>query len=198
MVPESPAAYRTIRRILPLLSERLLQERFMNCQLHIRHALTDIEDMDFLIEIWREANGSEQVMGSIPVILSVDAVAFRPRITIDENEKVEGLERFTQLEAPYILSQFVLNPCTFRDFVMEHFKQAYSSLFVYQVQPVDPRLTCCLVHATAAIHGKGNESTTVALEAISTQLRERLFTVLEYAFDGDQCFNRLHNGFQDA
>jgi hypothetical protein len=54
-----------------------------------QHALTDIEDMDFLIEIWREANVIEQVTISIPVILSVDTVAFRPRITIDEKGKVE-------------------------------------------------------------------------------------------------------------
>jgi hypothetical protein len=71
------------------------------------------------------------VAGSIPVILSVNAVAFRPRITIDENGKVEGLEVFAQLEAPDIFGQLVLNPYAFRDFVMEHLEQAYSSLFVY-------------------------------------------------------------------
>jgi hypothetical protein len=56
----------------------------MNFQLGIWHAFTDVEDMDFLIEIWREANGIEQVTDSMPVIPSVDAVAFRPRITIDD------------------------------------------------------------------------------------------------------------------
>jgi hypothetical protein len=66
------------------------------------------------------------------------------------------------------------------------------------VQPVDPRLTCYLLHATAAIHGKSNKSTIVALQAIATQLRESLFSVLGSAFDGDSCFNRLHDGFQDA
>jgi hypothetical protein len=151
-----------------------------------------------LIEIWQEANGTEQVTGFIPVILSVNAVAFRPRITIHENGKVESLEAFAQLEAPDLFRQFVLNPCAFRDFVMDDFKQAYFSLFVYQVQPVDPRLTCCLVHATAAINENGNESTIIALEAIATQLRKNLFTVVGHAFDGDSCFNRLHDGFQDA
>jgi hypothetical protein len=81
---------------------------------------------------------------------------------------------------------------------MERFEQTYSSLFVYQVQPVGPRLTCCLVHAIAAINGEGNKSTIIALEAIAKQLRESLFTVLGHAFDGDSCFNRLHDGFQDA
>jgi hypothetical protein len=44
---ESPAAYRTIRRILPLPLQRLLQEELIHFQLRVRHALTDIEDMDF-------------------------------------------------------------------------------------------------------------------------------------------------------
>jgi hypothetical protein len=38
---------------------------------------------------------------------------FRPRITTDENGKVEGFEGFAQLEAPYICSQFVVNPYAF-------------------------------------------------------------------------------------
>jgi hypothetical protein len=57
IVAESPTAYRIIRRIFPLPWEHLLQERFINFQLCVRHALTDTEDMEFLIEIWCEANG---------------------------------------------------------------------------------------------------------------------------------------------
>jgi hypothetical protein len=49
---ELPAAYRTLRKILPLPSERCLQEKFMNFQLCIRQALTDIDNIDLLIEIW--------------------------------------------------------------------------------------------------------------------------------------------------
>jgi hypothetical protein len=48
------------------------------------------------------------------------------------------------------------------------------------------------------MNGKGNENTIIALEAIATQLRESLLIVLEYVFNGDSCFNRLHDGFQDA
>jgi hypothetical protein len=138
------------------------------------------------------------VTGSILVMLSVDAVAFRLRITIDGNGKVEGVEGFAQLEAPDSLSQFVLNPCAFRDFVMEHFERVYSSLFRCQVQPVDPRLACCLIYATAATNRKGNERIIIALQASATQLRESLFSVLGYAFNGGSCFNRLHDGFQDT
>jgi hypothetical protein len=146
----------------------------MNCQLYVRHPLTDIGDMDFLIELWREANGIEEVTGSILVILSA------------------------QLEAPDIFSHFVLNACAFRDLVMEHFEQVHSSLFMCQLQSIDSRLTCCLVYVITSMNGRGNESTIVAFEAIATQLRESLFTVLGYVFDGDPCFNHVRDDFQDA
>jgi hypothetical protein len=82
---------------------------------------------------------------------------------------VEGLDEIYQLEAPDVFAQFVLIPCSFHDVVTEHFDRAYSSLFVYQIQPIDPRFTCCLVHATAAISGKGNEGAIVTLEAIAAK-----------------------------
>jgi hypothetical protein len=94
----------------------------MNFQFRVRHVLTDIEDMDFLIEIWPEVNGIEQVTASVPVILSVDLVAFRPRIAIDEKGNEEGFEECAQLKAPGIFSQFVFNLYAFRDFLMEHFE----------------------------------------------------------------------------
>jgi hypothetical protein len=132
---------------------------------------------------------------SISAILFVDAVAFRPIITIDESGKVDGLDGIHQLDAPDMFAQFVLNLCAFRDFVTQHFDRAYSSLFVYQIQLIDPRFTCYLVDAMAAISGKGTEGTVVTLEAIAAKLRNAGFTVLGYAFDGDSCFNSLHDGF---
>jgi hypothetical protein len=168
----------------------------MNFQLRIHQALTDIDNITLLIEIWQEANGITQAGNSIPAILSVDAVAFRPTITIDENGKVEGFDGIHQLEAPDIFTQFVLNPHGFRDFVAQHFDQVYLSLFVSQIQPLDPRFTCCVVHATGAING--NENTVTILEIIAERLRETPFSLLRYAFDSDFCFNSPHDGFRNV
>jgi hypothetical protein len=151
-----------------------------------------------LIDILREANSISRSADSSSAILSVDAVTFRPTITINESRKVEGLDGIHQLDARDIFTQFVLNPYAFRDFVTQYFDRVYFSIFVYQIQPINPRFTCCLVHATAAISGKENEGTVVMLEAIAEKLRNASFTVLGYAFDSDSCFNSLHNGFQNA
>jgi hypothetical protein len=111
---------------------------------------------------------------------------------------VEGFNGIHQLDGPDIFTQFVQNPCAFRDCVTQDFDRADCSLFVYQIQPIDPRFTCRLVHATAAVRGKGNEGTVVTLDAIAAKLRNADFTVLGYAFDRDFCSNSLHDGFQNA
>jgi hypothetical protein len=125
----------------------------MNFQLRVQHALTDIEDMDFLMKICPEANGIEQVTSAILTILSVQGVAFRPRITINEMGKWKALRDLhnsrLQIFLPICSQSMRLR--RFRDGA---FRASLSLLFVNQVQPVDPRLACCLVHATAAINEK--------------------------------------------
>jgi hypothetical protein len=100
---QSRAASRTVREILPLPSERCLQQKFMNFQLRASQVLTDIDDINLLIDIWREANGTSGSADSLSAILSVKAVAFHPTITIDESGKVEDLDAIHQLDAPDIL-----------------------------------------------------------------------------------------------
>jgi hypothetical protein len=56
--------------------------------------------MDSRIDIWREANRIERNADPVPSILSVDAIAFRPNITIDESRKVEGIGGGNHLESP--------------------------------------------------------------------------------------------------
>jgi hypothetical protein len=145
-----------------------------------------------------EANSIAEAGNSIPAILSLKVVAFCPTITIDESGKVEGLDGIHQLEAPDTFAQFVLNACGFRNFVAQHFDHVYSSLFLYQIQPLYPRFTCYEVHAAAAINGKGNESTVTMREIMTEKLRVAPFSLLGYGFDGDSCFNSLHNCFQNA
>jgi hypothetical protein len=80
----------------------------------------------------------------------------------------------------------VLNRCGFRDFIAQYFDEAYSSLFVDQIQPLDPRFTYCVVHATAAINGKRNESTATMQEIIAEK-----FCVTPYLSEIAGC---LHEG----
>jgi hypothetical protein len=87
--------------------------------------------MDSLIDIWRETNHIKGNTDPVPLILSMDAVAFRPNITIGESGKVEGIDGIDHLESSDLFTQFVLDPDAFREFLAKPFDRAYTSLFVY-------------------------------------------------------------------
>jgi hypothetical protein len=66
----------------------------------------------------------------------VDAIAFKPLIRIQEDGSVEGIEGLDGLESPDLFSQFASNPHLFHGFVVTHWNEADSALFVFQVQPI--------------------------------------------------------------
>jgi hypothetical protein len=85
------AAYQVISRILPLPSDCLLRAKFLDEKIRVRNAMLDVSQLDNLLSIWKTANniGPE---ARIPAFLAVDAIAFQPLITIQENGSVEGIE----------------------------------------------------------------------------------------------------------
>jgi hypothetical protein len=70
------------------------------------------------------------------VVLSVDGVSFRPRVTIADDGSVEGLEDIRQLESPDLFEQYLLSPKAFTAFLTKHYSAAYSAIFAFQIQPV--------------------------------------------------------------
>jgi hypothetical protein len=62
----SPTAYRMIRQILPLPSERLLERNSVDAILRVHIAPTHLDSMDSLIDIWREANHIEGNVNPVP------------------------------------------------------------------------------------------------------------------------------------
>jgi hypothetical protein len=55
-----------------------------------------------------------------------------------------------------------------------------------------------MVHVAGAGPEKGTEMTVATLESIARDLNNSVFSVLGYAFDGDSCFERSHDGFQST
>jgi hypothetical protein len=59
--------------------------------------MLDLNDVDNLLSIWRTANNVED---RVDAIMSVDAVALKPLVTIREDGSVEGIADFDCLESP--------------------------------------------------------------------------------------------------
>jgi hypothetical protein len=127
------------------------------------------------------------------VILSVDAIAFRPMVTISDDGSVDGLKDLTDLDSPDLLTQFLSDPAAFSAFLREHWDSTYTALFVFQIQPLRPDLTCCVVHVIPAVSGRGNNETVEILHAGKSMLADRFgFLVRGFGFDGDSCLNAVH------
>jgi hypothetical protein len=87
------------------------------------------------------------------------AIAFRPMVTISDDGSVNGLKDLTQFDNPDLVTQFLADPAAFSAFLREHWDSTYTALFVFQIRPLHPNLTCCAVHVMPAVSAKGNNET---------------------------------------
>jgi hypothetical protein len=72
-------------------------------------------------------------------------------------------------------------------------------MFVYHIQPVDRALPCSVIHVAPAANRKGTQRTVHQLARSVGILRTQFnFIVAGIAFDGDSCFNTLHDGFESS
>jgi hypothetical protein len=189
----SPQTHEIVRKVLPLPTDRLLNSKFTKDRRIISDVLQDSNRMGELIALWEK---SSRATGHWDVILAVDAVAFRPLVTVTEDGEVHGLKNMTRLADTDMFTEFLRDPPAFAHFLETHWKQAYSNLFVFHLQPVDPALPCAVIHLYPAENGKGNPDTVSKLLELRNKLeREFGFTVRGLAFDGDSCFNALHDEF---
>lgn len=190
----SPHAWRAVRKVLPLPGKRLLLAKFTETK-GISDALIDSGRIGELIDLWRQAVRQEGI--GCPVVLSVDAVAFRPVITVHHDGRVEGLKTMNEIENLDLLSQFLSDPGSFVSFVKDHWDETYSALFAFQLQPLNPMWPCSIIHTMPAMNGKGTEEVTQKLLELKDALTNQFhFSVVGLAFDGDSSFNRLHDEFR--
>jgi hypothetical protein len=185
-----------ISLILPLPNDRL-RAKFLDEKTRVCNVMLDLSQLDDLLSIWKTANNLGP-RARIPTFLVVHSIAFKLFITIQEDGSVEGIEGLDCLESPDLFSQFVSNPHFFHDFVVTHWNEAYSALFVFQVQPISYQFTCCAVHVIQAVNGKGTPEIMRKLEHIKDLVNQNCFDIVSYAFDGDSCYNRLHRQFQES
>jgi hypothetical protein len=84
----SAAAYKVISLISPLPSDHLLRAKFLDEKTRVRNAILDLPQLDDLLSIWERANHLGPGV-RIPAFLAVDAIAFKPLISIQEDGYAE-------------------------------------------------------------------------------------------------------------
>jgi hypothetical protein len=191
ILDKSASSWESVRKVLPLPSEELLRSKFLKSRACLSEALYDESKMGKVISIWERANPGRPM--SCPVILACDAICYRPNVVVHEDGRIEGLAHAQFLDTPDLFTQFLSQPDAFLAFLRDHWKDAYSAFFAFQMQPLDPDLPCSLLHLVPKENGKGDDNIVTTLQSLANRLNRSFgFEVVGYAYDGDKCFNGLH------
>jgi hypothetical protein len=108
----------TFRKCFDLPCGRLLRTHFAASGHVLSAALVALDRVGELVERWN--NSSLETQNDRRVVLSVDAVSFRPHVTIANDGSVGGLEDITQLDSPDLFEQYLRNPREFTAFLTKH------------------------------------------------------------------------------
>jgi hypothetical protein len=179
----------------PHYLESILLAKFAQRKDCICESLLDVEKLHNIIQTWELAN--PELCSDRRVALSVDAVFFRSSIAGTKNGKIEGLAGLPSLESHDIFTQFVSQPETFFSFLQDHWDEAYSAIFAFQIQLLHPESLCLVIHVVPATTGKGNETVVNKFISLGHRLQDDFgFHLAGLAFDGNSCFNSLHMDFE--
>jgi hypothetical protein len=179
----------------------MLQSHFAETGIMLSYALVDIDQVGVLIDRWNDSN--PEAMNDRRIVLSVDAVAFRPRVTIRSDGEIESLDSIKNLESPDLFDKYLLHPEQFTGFLREHWDHwehcdhADISLFAFLIQPLLPDRPCCIIHAWPRTAGKRDLDVVERLLFLRDTLESNSgFEVLALTFDCDSAYSDLHRTFR--
>jgi hypothetical protein len=142
--------------------------------------------------LWEQA-----VLHDIPdqtIVFVVDATAFRPLVTVTDDGEVRCLKHLNHPTYQNIFTYFLKDPSAFTELLREYWEEAYSSMFVFHIQPIHPSLPCTVIHVYPIEHGTATLDTVATLSKRKTILETQFhFQIIGLAFLGDSCFNGLHD-----
>jgi hypothetical protein len=85
-------------------------------------------------------------------------------------------------------------PCYLRGISRFPLEQRLYGLFVFHLQPINPNLSCAIIHVVASTSGKGNTDVVEKLIGLKSILESRYaLDVISIAFDGNSCFEGLYS-----
>lgn len=202
----SPKAYNLLRENgADVLSSSLPSPKTI--QRHLREdieaqmeLLTDQKQCHKIMQQWRKDHELPS-RKKIPVILSVDAINFRPYLTLDDRGVITGInkakleEDLSGTELYWHLSRDLDG---WQDWVDRHWRDVLTAAFVYYVQPLSDEYSCVVLHWHEKENGKAGPDELSLWLALRRRLQKCHFRVVALASDADSGYERLHNLYQKA
>jgi hypothetical protein len=184
-----PAAVEIAWQVVSLPGESLFNSRFAETRRILSDALQDMS---------RQNHAIAEDVTDHRIILSVDPAVFCPLITLSEDVEVRCLKHLKQIHDPDLFRHFLEDREAFTDFLQRHWYEAYFNMFAFQIQLIRPAFRCSIVHVYAAPNGKGTQEMVRSFLQLKPILETEFdFVASGLAFDGDSCFNNLHDNFTE-
>ena len=187
----SPKAYALLAANLPFPSSNLLDKYFEEEVKNIPEKLTNFENVNELVNLWKEKNNTSKSI-AIDACLTVDAIYFRLDVKITVDNCVSGL-----LEGPNIIGSLptILDFVEMQLFLARNWESVFRSGFVFQIQPYDPQYKPFVVHIKPTSNGKATEDIVQLLLKIKKIVKNRRINIKSFAFDGDNPYKRMHDKY---
>ena len=144
-----------------------------------------------LIDKWKKEENITNTT-NMEFILSVDAIAFKPIVTINENGFVNGFIETKKLSKQQL--KFVNQSWSnFENYIQQNFDKAViKDAFVYYIQPIDMRFSCFIAHIHPSTQGKATDREVDILFEIKNIMEVSDMKISGFAFDGDTTYQKLH------
>lgn len=184
--------------IIPNLpSERTLQRIYGDATKLRMQELQELSSIPHILRSWRERHQIPKGL-TVPCVLSVDAIHFKPFVQVTPEGEVIGID-WSKLDSKMTgkrLYELMQNDLPgWQKWLEDHTSCILSSAFVYYLQPLDPDVPCVVLHWQESTSGKATELELENLLEVTYILQKWRIKVVATASDGDPTYDLLHNGY---
>lgn len=190
----SPKLHKLMIKEIGLPSEYKCKEFEKLSEMVISKYYTNIDKIGEIIHQYKKDHHILQ-HDELHCCLSVDALFFNPEVKISPKNEIDGmlLSEHDICKLPLNAADlFNSNPDLFESFLRFYHKKIIRSGFVFQIQPYSTIYPTFVVHIIPSPTGKGNENIVESLKNIKVISKKYKILIQTFAFDGDKCFNILH------
>jgi hypothetical protein len=178
------------RRIVPLPSRQSFYSK--PPMGYTRSDLTNFSLVADRIHAWRKTCGEDVRCTDYPrCILACDALACKPSVEVTR-DGLHGLDSTDFDLGCDLFESLTSSRVAFQEFVQGHWDHVVTAAFVFQVQPLNPKLASFLVFAEPTVDGKARPQQVEVLKSLKTICGKGRMTIGGFAIDGDSGYDHLH------
>ena len=97
-----------------------------------------------------------------------------------------------------IFQFFNKRPELFESFIEQHSHYSLRAAFAFQIQTLNPKFITLVIHIKQTKSGKANGEIIDFLNQLKKISKANNINIRSYAFDGDNCYNCLHQKYFTA